>query len=582
MTAETTAKRNPTSGFLINRNYLLWIYGLILYLTSLLITGYRIYYGNQAITIPLILSANDPALFPNDPFVSTLVNYAAPIWRLLAIPAQYISIEIIFLSLFLLARALIIFSSGYLALTLSPKNMLAAVGVMAFFAIWPISVIGHGTILARYFEQTSLSLGFFLLAAAAFYSERRYLWAVWMAIGFTLNSMYGVYACTFFAATFIIDPAYRKNWRKWLGSLVLFGLLILPTFLLSLSAFRIVTSAKELWLLASRARFTMHLYPHTWHPAEIYLFFVYVIFSFCAVYLLRKENKKLSFHAVIWLVVLLGWVVCTYIAAYVAESPSMLVMHPARATDIWLILISTYVISFFAQRINNNSTQRPLYVILFFVSITWQKAIDDFFIIVSLWVIIAVLAYWPFTWKRVMKSGSQLRLSSLVVLVSVLYGIFIFYQEPHSFKFANLIRYPDEQIQEISRWAKENTEKDELFLVDPNWSEFRALAKRPVYVTYKDGAAILWERSYVEQWAPRMESVGYDFYNPEAVGISTHPYMKFVLSYFYDELDDQKVKELARLHPLRYWVVSAEHNSDFPVLYSTPDFKVLDLESLTD
>ncbi|GAH08651.1 unnamed protein product, partial [marine sediment metagenome] len=33
-----------------------------------------------------------------------------------------------------------------------------------------------------------------------------------------------------------------------------------------------------------------------------------------------------------------------------------------------------------------------------------------------------------------------------------------------------------------------------MFLVEPNWSEFRALSLKPVYVTYKDGAAILWQR----------------------------------------------------------------------------------------
>jgi hypothetical protein len=581
MAAEGNRKRDSVSRFLENRKLIVWFYGTILYLTSLLITGYRIYYGNQAITIPLILSANDPSLFPNDPYVSTLVNYAAPIWRLLAIPAKSISIEIILLVFFLFARALIIFASGYYAQTISRGNMLAVVGVMAFFAIWPISVIGHGTILATYFEQTSLSLGFFLLAAAAFYSKRRYLWAVWMAIGFTINSMYGTYACTYFAAVFLLDSDYRKNWRGWLGSFGLFGLLILPVVIMTLSAFRIETAARELWLLASRARFTMHLYPHTWHPLEIYLFFVYVIFTSIVLYLLRKENKKLFSHGFIWLLVVLGWVAYTYFAAYGAKSPSMLVMHPARATDIWLIFVSTSVITLCAQKIYSSDNRRP-YVVLFFICITWQKAIDDILIIISLWIIIAILSFWPPSWKLVMKSGSRLRLSSLVVLISILYGIFVFSEEPHSFKFANLIRYPDEEIVEISKWAKENTEIDDLFLVDPNWSEFRALAKRPAYVTYKDGAAILWERSYVDQWVPRMQSVGYDFNNPEAVGISTHPYMKFVLSYFYDELNDQKVKELALSHPLRYWVVSAEHISNFPVVFSTSGFKVLDLKSSTD
>lgn len=555
----------------------LWLYGLILFFTSLITTGYRVYYGNQAITIPLIQAANNPALFPNDPYVATLANYSAPIWRALAVFANFISVEILLIVLFFLTRALVLFAAAHLAMTISPGNILAAVGAMAFFALWPISLVGHGTLVATYFEQTSLSISFFLLAMAAFYSKRSIMWAVWLAVGFNLNSMYGAYACTYFAAIFLLDSSYRGKWKDWVWSFLLIGVLIIPTLLLTLSAFQTSTTQKDLWLLASQARFPMHLYPHTWPNLELYIYAGYVLLAGFVLYWQRKLFQQLFKQSVIWLIVSVGWVVYAYIAAYITESPSMLVMHPARATDLMYAFIGVSLITIFAHQIKLQSERLRLYTVLFFVVLFWQKFIDDIPVILSFWVIMIILAFWPFSWKLILKKGNLTRLSNIVVLVSVLFSLFVFSQPPLSGSMTNLHLTPDAQIYEIAGWAKENTSTEDMFLVEPNWSEFRALSERPVFVTYKDGAAMLWQRDYVKEWVPRMESMGYDFENPEAVGISTKPYLQFVLNYFYEELDDQDIMRLLSDYPLRYWVISIEHTSDFPVVFKTKDYKVLDL-----
>jgi len=85
----------------------LWLQGSILFLTSLIISGYQIYSGNHAVQIPLIQSINDPTLFPNDPFVSTLVHYIGPIWWLLGVFINLVSLEILLGLFFLASRALI-------------------------------------------------------------------------------------------------------------------------------------------------------------------------------------------------------------------------------------------------------------------------------------------------------------------------------------------------------------------------------------------------------------------------------------------------------------------------------------------
>lgn len=559
--------------------YPLWLYGLILFVTSLITTGYRVYYGNQAITIPLMQIIRNPGLFPNDPYAATLVNYSAPIWRVLAVFTDFIPVEIILLLLFLFTRALVIFAAGHLALTISPGNTLAAVGAMAFFALWPISLVGHGTLLATYFEQTSLSIAFFLLAAGAFYARRTFWWAFWLAIGFNLNSMYGAYACTYFAAAFLADPDYRCNWKDWIFPILVFGALIAPTVWLTFTAFQTKTGFLDLWLLASQARFPMHLYPRTWPRLEIIIYFFFVIAAGLILYFHRRVLPQLSLQGIIWIAVSIAWVAYAYFAAYSAKSASMLIMHPARATDLMYAFIGISVVTLFAHQIKLEHPQMRLYTVSLFAALFWQKFIDDYFIIFTLWAVISILVYLPATWKSIFRQGKLTRLSNIVILISVLFGLFVFSQPPLSMSLTNLMLTPDPQIYEIADWAKANTSTGDMFLVVPNWSEFRALAQRPVFVTYKDGAAMLWQRDFVEEWVPRMEHMGYDFENPEATGISTKPYLQFVLNFFYEDLDDGDIAQLIKGYPLKYWVVSNEHVSRYPVVFTTEDYKVLELKA---
>ncbi|GAH26245.1 unnamed protein product, partial [marine sediment metagenome] len=56
------------------------------------------------------------------------------------IRSNYLPIEILLTFLFLAARALVLIAAAQLAMTINPGSKLAAVGAMAFFALWPISL----------------------------------------------------------------------------------------------------------------------------------------------------------------------------------------------------------------------------------------------------------------------------------------------------------------------------------------------------------------------------------------------------------------------------------------------------------
>ena len=341
----------------------LWLQGLIIFLSSLLITGYQVYSANHAMQIPYVQWINNPSLFPNDPFVSTFVHYIGPIWQVVAIISNYVPLESLLIILFLVTRALILVAAARLAMTLYPGSRLAAVGAMAFFALSPTPLIGHGTLVINYFEHTSLSIAFLLLATAAFYSRSPFYWVLWFAIGFNLNVLYGTYACVYFAALFLLDTNYRSNWKIWVLPGFLFVALTSPTIIQTASEFRVDTVDKELWLRVSEVRHPFHIFPLTWKPFKYNLLFAFISCSVIVIYLGKKELSKLFKHGLIWLAVSLCWLIYAFVAAYVVKSPAMLIMHPARGTDLFFAFAVITMIAVLACLINDKTNHKRLYVI---------------------------------------------------------------------------------------------------------------------------------------------------------------------------------------------------------------------------
>jgi len=476
---------------------------------------------------------------------------------------------------FLASRALIFIAAARLAMALTPGSRLAPVGAMAFFALYPTPIIGHGTLVNNYFEHTSLAIAFLLLATAAFYNMRPYYWALWLAIGFNLNVLYGVYACVYFAALFLLDTNYRSNWKNWVLPGFIFVVLASPTIVQTASAFRVDTVDQELWLRVSEVRHPFHIFPLTWKPFKYNLLLAYISCFVIVIYLGKKELSKLYKHGIIWLAVSLCWLIYAFAAAYIAQSPAMLVMEPARGMDLWFVFAAISMIAVFSRLIEKNRSNKRLLIILFFFSIFWFWFFEFTFLMEWIFLILTIGVIWKPLWRFVLREGNPTRLSYIVVLVVMLLGLITFSIQLYSDRVITIIRYPKSQIQEVAKWALENTSKGDVFLIDPNWNEFRALSQRPVFVTWKDGTAMLWERSFVSEWVTRIESFGFSFEKTDESGTADgfRP-----LTRFYENMDDEDVITLSSSYPIRFWVISVDQTSSFPIVFQTAGFKVLDLK----
>jgi hypothetical protein len=126
----------------------------------------------------------------------------------------------------------------------------------------------------------------------------------------------------------------------------------------------------------------------------------------------------------------------------------------------------------------------------------------------------------------------------------------------------------------VGAWAALHTPRDAVFLSDPFWLELRPLAMRPVFTTWKDGAAILWDRAFVAAWTARMQALGLE---PHAD--VTDKQARAIVADTYRGLDDARVRALRQRFALDYWVVRGGHVSAFPVVFETERYRVLALGS---
>ena len=552
----------------IDPKFPLWFYLLVFYICSLFVTGFRIYLSNNSFQIPLVHILNDPTLFPNDPLVATLPYYASMLWRFVAFGARFFPIEKLLVTLFLLERLLVIYAAGRLARTFMPGSKLAAIGAMAMFALAPKPILGNGIIVESMFEQTGLAIAFLMLAFSSFYRSHFISSAIWLALGFTVNSMYGTYALTYLIPVFLMDRSYWSKWKKWVPAGVLFLTISAPTIILTVSAFGVSSSDTNLWVLASQIRFPHHLYPLDWRMSKFIKFALLAFLIIALLYQYRKTSKQLFRHGMIWTTVSIGWLFYAFLAAYAFKWPSMLVMHPARATDLWYCVGGITLISLFAKKITEDESKSRFLLVPFLASIFLWLTIEANVVLLLFLGLIALT--WNPLWKYFFLEGSQNRLALIVtVLITMLAGTSTMKRlksDGNAFMIST-----DKHIREIAEWARDSTNLRTTFLINPYWDEFRGLSKRSAFVKWRDGSAILWYRSYVTEWASRLKAIGFDITKAKVTGWLDQS----KLNNCYAELNDEKVQKLQEQYSIDYWVVALEHTSSFPIAFENHFYKVL-------
>jgi hypothetical protein len=525
--------------------------------------------SNQELQIPVVKHIVDPALFPGDPFVATLGHFASALWPVVALPARWVSIEPLLVVLFLIERALVMYAFGRLASAIAKGSRTALIGGWLFAALNPQPFLGAGTIVAPYFEQTGVAIALLALAGALLLEGRALAFAVCLGLALDVNILYGIFGLSYFCPVFMLSPSHRSQVRRWGKALA--GALVIgvPAFTMVLAAKRADGSfSQTTWVGALRAYFPDHFFPDTWDKRDIARFALFMAGAVAAAVMVRRRRPVLARLLMGWSAVALGWIALSAVNAYAVMSPGLFTLQPARGIDAGLVLISCAVMALAAADLDV-AKEGPA---------RWRAACAfammpmlflDGVKLVFLWAIALFMAELlrkfgvRSGWDRRVKVMSWPLAATLALSMAICYVGAMGYR-----RHREVVRRPNPAVREIADWARRNTPVAASFLVDSRWGEWRSLAERTAFVTWKEGAAFLWQKDFVNVWVERLAALGWNFHRGE-------PSREVTTDAITGTLTAETVKQIANRYRLDYWVVPRDRRLALPVVFEGRLFKVL-------
>ena len=558
---------------------------------SVVNTGYRYFCDNHALQLPLVEKILDPGLFPNDPFVETLTDYESWVWWIIAKLSQIVDLKWVLLVSFLLTRCLLVYSCARVGAALVPDSPLAMFGAAALAALVPQSILGNGNLTEVYFEQTSLFVPLFMLALAYLLEGKAVRFYVFWALAFLINPMYGSWAGIFFLGTYLIDTN-RPGFKVMLRTAPIFVLLVTPIVVQGFLALSQPKPDPGLWSWAIRLLNSPHLAPSTWPLAQFRDFALFGALVIAIGLLVRRSFPRVQSLTSMWTALACGFLTLGIVVGRTDRWLEILVLQPARATDLFYLSAGVAIVAATADLV----VQRPTAVRILLFTGTFSATgylLSPSFRHHAVWamllmgVVVAGLVAVQRRWRpeiRIVRGPVWLAVSVMGVLMLAMFGSFQERAEKWRSREKALVRGPDAQIVAIADWARRSTAEDAIFFHDPihwDWAQFRYLADRPVYATWKDASAVLWDPPYTEEWSRRFAAFGFRDQWRDRWDISKRGEifrMRSSMRLRYNRLKPSDIRLMLRDFDIDYWIAPRKAwSKNYPVVFETEHFKVLKL-----
>jgi len=537
------------------------------FLASLPILGFAIYGDNNEQQLPLVQHANDPSLYPGDPFVATFPYYASFLWQVLWVPFRCLPEVPLLLLLTLLQRFFFLFSAGRLTRTLTGGNEIAEGAAWCLFGFGMTPLLGWGTVLPPSFEHTSISVACFLLSLSFLVEGKPLRAGACFGLAGLANIMHATYGMLLLLSVLAFTPELRTRWNTLRGGLIA---LVIMSPAIYLATQNMAQPRIEPWAFLRLLWFYVpqHFFPSSWSLREWLLAgLAGALVALTGVFGQIPGNAKR-----LLLGVTVGHLLCL-LAAYAAEglqNPGLITMQFARSSDLWTPVAAVFVVGAMVQTMGDAHARTRTQILgalgLTAVVLLWTtRSLLGWFVVFSL------PAYLATTW---MARAHQPIISRVAPLVPLLWSLGLFGSwwliaiPPKD--MAAFQQRPESEI-ETTQWAQRHTAVDSTFLVDPSWSAFRMLSRRSSFVTWKEGAAVLWYQPFAREWVRRLNAIGV---NPLDKNLS-YPASLTASSRAFARMGDAQALQLARNFGLRYWLVPTNKQSALPVAFENSFAKAL-------
>lgn len=541
------------------KNYQYIFFGLASIFT-ILFMGY--YFGtfDQVIHIPFLKKIADPSLYPNDPFLD-LRNYHYSYFWYFFLPFYRLGmLEIFMFILHFISVYLTYWSIWKLSKTLFNNPLASFLSVLTFiiphigFAAFPV------------FEFSLLNRSFvlpFLLLAFDFYLKNKYLTAF-----FILGLMYNLHVISvnFVLAMIIFDMIIQIKTIKFkniIYSIFTFLTSASPVLIWKFGNSKIDFNIHKEWFEIIYNGFMYHIYAIV-TTKPLILFIVIGGFSLFFSFFITLKKSQSKLNSTITNFMICGLLILILEAIASLWFPITIIIQSQIIRVGVLIIIFTYLYAsnYLSQIILGGEDTSSMLLVL---------------------------------------SGLVLSVTPISLLISLI---------GHSFGFAKKIKYilitliiisgftyllltrvldiwrpgieiypPKNALNQAQLWAKNNTSKEDIFIVPPYlwWfynTEWRVLSEGSIVVDLSDLLESSFYPSYINYWKLRFEDVA-----PGALSQFKGDYFENVkiTKKAYGSLSEQDVLKISKKYKARYFVSEKPRLYQFPAAYENRQFVIYDL-----
>lgn len=484
--------------------------------------GYLFAVSDQEIFIPYILKWQEPSLFPSDLLFTQPSASGSLFYPVFGFLARFADLQSIFFLGYLLFQFFFFLAIYRLSYVILKDQKFAYLALLPFFL--PKFIGGTATFtFDTFFGYRSIGIVFMVLHLSYLLEKKFTKAAISALLSAVFHPLSIIPIILLFPLAFI-----KENFKINKKSI----LLILSIVLLVLLLFSQFLPKDNSWLSIIKFR-DDYLFPSTWSLRAWLAFTLYV--SLLAL-LLRKLNQKISSTILLVTIVSLSVFVTNYLILEIVKIPSLAQLQLVRSINpvaYISLAISPLLLVF----------QKPLLKIAGFSS----------FILLSLnmfnFYLLSFLAFAIILYLGRNFQPKNLSLKYVCIVFAILFSLFA----TKAFLNHQLIQFPKQKNDwiDLQLWAKDNTPNDAIFLVPPKQTGFRIFSHRTIVGDIKDGAVVIYDRSYALEWFEVMNQL--------------ESYQNF------NERDFQKLRQI---YSFDYIVTKKEQSIDLSIFYKNKSFTI--------
>jgi hypothetical protein len=551
------------------------IIGVVTIFSTLSINQYIYPHSDHDFYVPQLKYLMDPSLYSSDYITARYEDYYSLLLPFLSVlvPLTGVAIPVVFFILYVLALYLTFLAVYLIAFTLFSNKTVGFISV--FFLVFIQPEFAQVTTLDSALLPRSFALPLGLFTVYAFL-EKRFLYAYALAgVSFLIHPLTGAFV---FAMIFPASIYFRSQIGipRLVVALIMFVILASPIILDGVNSPQsgsfLIPSAQ--WVELLRLRSSHHVFPFSW-DREIFIAGVLMFLVFVVSWKHRpaenfQHHTILIFTFAILLLLVIGTVFAEIVPIKFIIQYSLL-----RSAIMLFYFIPIYYANYYIEEIHLSSNLsdylRVALLSLFLFDLQSESIIIPMgFILVT--VVWGIYRLSP-KFQRLAAPINTIVRPSMVILLTVfivLFGIRTYIQKGNF----SIFNGDDREWIHVQHWARDNTDKNAIFIVPPHLTGFRIESERAIYVSWKDGTLTFLDEDFGPDWLSRLNTLGYDPYEPVAS-----------LEETFRTLDEARVRDISlQLNTADLYLVAFadQPTLDFQLVYENEKFIVYEIPPTPD